>query len=154
MELYFLVPVDKPFVGFAINPCKSIEGNGIEACKEEEAEFWSVYIVPIDSGSECIADCETKNEAEILVKWLESLTAAHGKKSTIFEVKHGNGGWIGKDSKYHFESQEEAEKMAKEFKENPRTHNATMSDENVKYWSSQSYTITKKTTQIEELKTI
>lgn len=76
-------------------------------------------------------------------------------KTTIFyEVACSNGGWIGKDNEYHFTTAQAALEMAKEFKENPRSHNPNMSDKNVKSWQSLNYTIQKKTIINEDIETI
>lgn len=41
-------------------------GTCFEQCDDSEAEMWSVYIHIPDNGLECIADCETKEQAEKL----------------------------------------------------------------------------------------
>lgn len=76
------------------------------------------------------------------------------KAETYFEVQHGNGGVIGKNSTYSFKTEQEAIDMVTEFKNNPRSHNPKMDDDNVKYWMNTSYTIVRKTIETEELKTI
>ena len=75
------------------------------------------------------------------------------KSYTYFEIQDGSG-TIGKDSNYSFSTQEEATKVATEFKNNPRSHNEKMTDENVAYWKNKSYTIVKKIILTEELQTI
>ncbi len=44
--------------------------------------------------------------------------------------------------------------MATEFKANPRSHNEQMTDENVAYWKSKTYTVIKKTVTTQEVATI
>ncbi len=76
------------------------------------------------------------------------------KTTTYFEIQHNDNGTIGKNSQYSFDTKEEALAEAIAFKNNPRSHNENMSDENVKYWKSQSYTIVGKTINTEVYETI
>ena len=50
-----------------------------------------------------------------------------------------------------FNSQQEAIDVATEFKNNPRSHNVEMSDSHVDYWKSQTYTIIKEFSMVEEI---
>ena len=75
------------------------------------------------------------------------------KSYTYFEIQDGSG-IVGKDGNYSFSTQQEAAKVATEFKNNPRSHNEKMTDENVAYWKSKSYIIVKKIIQTEELQKI
>ena len=74
--------------------------------------------------------------------------------TTIFYEIFDGHGWIGKDSNYHFQTADEALAIAKEFKNNPRSHNPKMSAENVKSWKRKNYTIQKKTIINEDIETI
>lgn len=75
------------------------------------------------------------------------------KTHTFYEVSDGHG-LIGKWSTYSFSTQKEAADMAKEFKNNPRSHNDKMTDENVRYWQNKTYTVIKKTVTEQQLETI
>ncbi|HEY5392458.1 MAG TPA: hypothetical protein VIJ57_10110 [Hanamia sp.] len=69
------------FDGFEINPCKVVNGEEnfpnkmqcIEQCEPHEAQFWSVYVHLFGAGLDCIADCETEQEAKDLVEFLKAL---------------------------------------------------------------------------------
>lgn len=77
------------------------------------------------------------------------------KTHTYFEIQDGSGCISnGRAGIYSFKTLEEAVNVATEFKNNPRSHNEKMSDENVKYWSNKNYTIVKKVIQTEEIQTI
>jgi hypothetical protein len=75
------------------------------------------------------------------------------KTTTYYEVTDGHGG-IGKNSQYTFETEAEALAMATEFKNNPRSHNESMTDDNVKYWKNKIYTVVRKTIETENLSSI
>lgn len=49
----------------------------LEETSEETPTMWSVYIHLVAGGLECIADCETKEDATELVCLLENLFASH-----------------------------------------------------------------------------
>lgn len=66
------------------------------------------------------------------------------KTITYYEVSDGNG-YIGKDSNYHFETQQDAVDMITAFKNNPTSHNEKMTDENIAYWKNKTYSVIKKT---------
>jgi len=76
------------------------------------------------------------------------------KTHTYFEIQDGSGCIGNGRGIYSFKTLEEAVRVATEFKSNPRSHNEKMSDENVKFWSSRTYTIVKKIIQTEEIQTI
>lgn len=75
------------------------------------------------------------------------------KTYIYFEIQDGSG-TIGKNGNYSFSTQEEANEVATEFKNNPRSHNKSMTDDNVNYWKNKNYTIIKKIIQTEELQLI
>jgi hypothetical protein len=68
----------------------------------------------------------------------------------FFEINDGSGN-TGKDGHYNWATYEEAKQIAIEFKNDPRSHNPKMTDENVTYWQNRTYTIVKKTIITEEL---
>lgn len=70
--------------------------------------------------------------------------------STRYKVQHGTG-WVGHLGAYSWDTEEEALSVAKEFKDNPICHNSRMSEDNVKYWKSQTFVVTKEETKITEL---
>jgi hypothetical protein len=65
------------FDGFEVHPCreydKDTKSAHIEQCEASEAEFWSVYVHLVGAGLDCIADCETENEANDLITFLKTL---------------------------------------------------------------------------------
>lgn len=75
------------------------------------------------------------------------------KTTTFYEIWDGNG-WIGKFGNYHFDTKKEAVRVAKEFKENPRSHNENMTEDNVAHWKKRTYTIQKKTIITEDIASI
>lgn len=59
-------PAEKegPFKRIQSSPVKAIDNEGdCKVCPEEEAEFWSVYVFPMDEYPVYLADCETKEIA-------------------------------------------------------------------------------------------
>lgn len=65
-----------PFDGFEIHPCRIFSSGDhelVEQCDTEEAEFWSVYIHLKEGGLSCIADCNSREEAEKFVGLLEKI---------------------------------------------------------------------------------
>lgn len=46
-----------------------------EAMLPEFADFWSVYTVRKDNTLDCVADVQTQEQAEALIKLLESVRA-------------------------------------------------------------------------------
>lgn len=76
-------------------------------------------------------------------------------EKTIYEITWSFGCYLNdKFGNSSFLTVEEAIEVASEFKNNPRSHNEKMSDESVKYWKSQKYTITKKYVATEDIITI
>jgi hypothetical protein len=71
-------------------------------------------------------------------------------KQTYYEVKDGHG-YIGKNSQYKFNTAQDAIDMATEFKNNPRSHNEQMTDENVQYWMNKTYTVIEKTVTTKDI---
>lgn len=73
-----------------------------------------------------------------------------------FQIKTSffNGGLLGKDGQYSFSSLKEAVQVAEEFKNNPRSHNNKMPDDDVEYWKKQKFIIIRKITISEEFLTI
>ncbi len=78
------LPADKQaFDAIEVHPCKVIERveigtsgkfcDTIEQCEPEEAEFWSVYVHFVGGGLDCIADCDTKGEADCLAELVERI---------------------------------------------------------------------------------
>lgn len=69
------------FDAFEVHPCKVVYEDksldpkiqAVEQCEPEEAEFWSVYIHLVGGGLDCIADCETEEQANQLVEFLTAL---------------------------------------------------------------------------------
>jgi hypothetical protein len=61
-----------------------------------------------------------------------------------FEIRHGNGTIANAKKESFFSQKQEAIDAATEFKNNPRSHNDLMTDANVLYWKSQSFTIVEK----------
>lgn len=76
------------------------------------------------------------------------------KTSTHYEIEEGNGRIGNKKGIYRFDTEKEAIDEAIQFKNNPRSHNTKMSDENVQYWQSKMYIVVKKTIITEIIKTI
>lgn len=68
-----------------------------------------------------------------------------------FKIRHGNGWVAGKNGDTSFKSFQEAYDDITEFKRNPKSHNEKMTNENIKYWSNETYTIEKVTTKTESL---
>lgn len=68
---------------FEVHPCKVVDGEEnlpiqcIEQCDNKDAQFWSVYVHIIGGGLDCIADCETEELANELVKFLTVLCNVH-----------------------------------------------------------------------------
>lgn len=69
------------FNALEIHPCREYEKGTptafVEQCEPSEAEFWSVYVrynpktnKEEFGGLECIADCDTEEEAKQLEKFL------------------------------------------------------------------------------------
>lgn len=59
-----------------INPCTSwTEGNEtfVEQCEPKDAQFWSVYVHYEGGGLDCIADCETEEQANKVKEFLLEL---------------------------------------------------------------------------------
>ena len=54
----------------------------------------------------------------------------------------------------HFDTKDELIEAIKKFKNDPRTHNPKMTDENADYWKKKNYTIERITIKTEELETI
>jgi viroplasmin and RNaseH domain-containing protein len=74
--------------------------------------------------------------------------------TTHWEIKSGAGLFYDSNGNYRFNSVEHAERVITEFKNNPRSHNPSMTEENVQDWKHRTYTIVCKTVIIEEIKTI
>lgn len=60
---------------FEIHPVHKIGENAWEQCSAEEAEMWSVYVHLKLGGLQCIADCNTEQDAEKMVEFLKQLNA-------------------------------------------------------------------------------
>lgn len=53
---------------------KTVDGEEVcEQVEEGQEDFWSVYVHLVSGGLECIADVETKQQAESLVALIENL---------------------------------------------------------------------------------
>jgi hypothetical protein len=66
-----------PWTNTEVHPCHTIEKgkNGskdiVEQCEPEQAEFWSVYVHLNEGGVDCVADCDTEEEANEFAEFLE-----------------------------------------------------------------------------------
>ncbi len=56
--------------------------------------------------------------------------------------------------KSHFDTKDELIEAIRKFKNDPRTHNPKMTDENADYWKNKNYTIERITITTEEFETI
>ena len=72
-------------------------------------------------------------------------------KRTVYLIKHGTGTLSGANGQHSFNTYEEALEEATTFKENPRSHNSTMSDSSVKYWKAQDLRVERQYTETEIL---
>ena len=63
-----------------VEPCRETEGNGVEYCEPEKAEFWGVYVETIDRHdcrvSDWVEDFYTREDAEIYASDLKEYLAA------------------------------------------------------------------------------
>lgn len=65
---------DAPIDNLEVHPCMEINEEGdVEQCEPEEAQFWSVYVHYEGGGLDCIADCDTSDQAYELVNFLKEL---------------------------------------------------------------------------------
>ncbi len=72
---------DTKFDEIEVHPCKVVDEDktnnltvqAIEQCEPEEAEFWSVYVHFVGGGIDCIADCDTKDEADTLAEIIKRI---------------------------------------------------------------------------------
>jgi len=74
----------------------------------------------------------------------------NNKTHIVYKIQHGNGN-VGHLGKYAWGTQAEALAIAREFKDNPKSHNSSMTEDNVKYWRSQTYVVTKEELKVTEL---
>jgi hypothetical protein len=73
---------------------------------------------------------------------------------TYFQVMHNSTTIEDEKGNKTFLSESEAIQTAFKFKNNPRIHDKTMSDELVEFWKKQTLTIIKETVKTQEIRTI
>lgn len=67
----------KPFNRIVFSPVKHQSEGYVESCDPSEADFWSVYLCLTNGEFSCIADCDTKEEAESLANFLKKIVKNH-----------------------------------------------------------------------------
>src|SRR5678816_394535 len=58
---------------FEINGVRNVGHLAVEACPDNEAEYWSAYIHFVGGTVQCIGDFNTREDAEKFVKFMQSL---------------------------------------------------------------------------------
>lgn len=67
--------ITERFDAYEVHPCREISPGVVEQCDEgEQPDFWSVYIHLVSGGLQCIADCNSEQDAQALV---DILLSAH-----------------------------------------------------------------------------
>ena len=66
-----------------VEPCRETEGNGVEYCEPEKAEFWGVYVETIDRHdcrvSDWVEDFYIRKDAEIYASFLKEYIEVYFK---------------------------------------------------------------------------
>lgn len=75
------------------------------------------------------------------------------KNSVYYQIFDGSS-LTGKNGRYGFDTREEAVKVAKEFKADPRSQHPKMSKENVEYWQRKTYSIQRVEVKVDQLDSI
>lgn len=63
----YLDSIPKVWNNIEVSPVKvvmdDVYGNFVEVCDGKDADMWSVYLHDVNGGVQCIADCESEDDA-------------------------------------------------------------------------------------------